>query len=199
MPRGGSASDGFGGGGAGSVAGIGGMGQSGGDGGRYTLKPQFGDGWLSSSLNGTNPVATPKSMSDQDKFDLAAELQSTAATEGAGVHSDFLQQAIQQLQGFGGYDPYAEAGQQGLTGLQQGSTIGGLDQRINEIMGGDAFRGLVDERQRGLQGQLASSGLRRSGTALNEAAAIPLDVALGLEGTFTGRQSSLAGMGMQAI
>ncbi|MCP5005427.1 MAG: hypothetical protein GY941_16045, partial [Planctomycetes bacterium] len=139
------------------------------------------------------PVAQPP-----NKFMQAGDIQSQAYLEGAGVESDFLRQAIESLRGYGGFDPYMQAGHGALAGLQEGSTVGGFGNRLNEIIGGDAFGGVVDERMRSLQAGLASSGLRRSGHAMNEAAAIPLDVAMGIEGMLSGRQSGLAGLGLNA-
>ncbi len=137
-------------------------------------------------VNGTN------------KFQQAGQIQSDAAIEGAGVHSDAIQEAINRMMGFGGFDQYMGAGSQGLAGLQEGSTIGGLDARLNEIMGGDAFSGLVDERMLNLQGALGTAGLSRSGVNLEESAKIPLETAMMLEGMLTGRQSGMAGMGLNA-
>lgn len=59
--------------------------------------------------------------------------------------------------------------------------------------GGEAFRALIDERQRGIQGQLAAGGLTRSGSALQEAARIPTDLGFQIEQLLTGRSQSLAG------
>lgn len=131
----------------------------------------------------------------KDKFEKAAELQAIAALEGAGVESDFLQQAINQIQGFGGFNPFMEAGQTALSGLQEGSTIGGFGNRLNQIMQGDAFSGLVDERENAVLAGLGAGGLTRSGESVDQFAAIPLDVAMMLENQLTGRQSGLANLG----
>jgi hypothetical protein len=57
---------------------------------------------------------------------------------------------------------------------------------------------LISERQRALQGQLAAGGLTRSGTALEEAAAIPTDLGSQIEQMLSGRTSALAGSGQNA-
>ncbi len=132
-------------------------------------------------------------------FEQAGQLQSGAATGGAEAEIEGLQQAIQQLMQMQGQGPsaFTQAGLGALEGVQQGSTIGGFGDRLNQIIGGDQFQGLVGERQRGLQGQLAAGGLTRSGTAIEAASAIPTDLAFQLENQLFGRQSGLAGMGFQ--
>jgi len=88
---------------------------------------------------------------------------------------------------------FLEAGMGALPGLQagfqapRGVTRGGLEESLAEIMGGGAFGSLIEERQRGIQGQLAAGGLTRSGRAIEEAAAIPTDLAFELESLLFGR------------
>ena len=91
--------------------------------------------------------------------------------------------------------PFLQAGTQALGGVQEGSTVAGLDQMLQEIMGGGAFGSLVDERQRSVQGQLAAGGLTRSGAGLEAASAIPTDLAFQLENLLFGRNQGLATMG----
>lgn len=95
-------------------------------------------------------------------------------------------------------DPFIQAGVGALPGVVQGTTASGLDERLAEIFGTDIFGSLVEERQRGVQGQLAAGGLTRSGTALQEAARIPTDIGLALENLLTGRQTNLATSGQNA-
>jgi hypothetical protein len=103
---------------------------------------------------------------------------------------------LQQQMGVtqGQFDPFIQAGVGSIEELQRGfqaprgSTMAGMEEMIGEIMGGEAFGNLVGERQTALQGQLGTSGLRRSGSALKEAAAIPTDLAFNIENLLTGRQ-----------
>lgn len=129
----------------------------------------------------------------------AARLQSEAAKEAAALQAAAFGRALPMFQeqlGLtrGQFDPFIQAGIGALPELQRGfqaprgTTAGGLESIINEIMGGEAFGGLVEERQRGIQGQLAAGGLTRSGRAIEEAAAIPTDLAFQLENLLTGRQ-----------
>lgn len=129
----------------------------------------------------------------------AARLQSEAAKEAAAIQAASFERALPMLQeqlGLtrGAFDPFIQAGVGALPELQRGfqapagTTAGGLEDIINQIMGGEAFGGLVEERQRGIQGQLAAGGLTRSGRAVEEAAAIPTDLAFQLENLLTGRQ-----------
>ena len=129
----------------------------------------------------------------------AANIQAGAIGEAAALQDKSFQQIIAMLQEqmgttAGSFDPFIQAGVGALPDLQrgfqapEGTTAGGLENVINEIMGGEAFGGLVEERQRGVQGQLAAGGLTRSGTAIKEAAAIPTDLAFNIENLLTGRQ-----------
>jgi hypothetical protein len=102
---------------------------------------------------------------------------------------------INQAQGL--FDPFINAGGQGLQGLQQGATAGGFGQRLNEIIGGDAFGGLLEERNRNSLNQLGSVGLSRSGVNQQAGEDIPTELALQLENILSGRQSNLANLGFE--
>jgi hypothetical protein len=126
-----------------------------------------------------------------------------ATGQAAGVQAEGFEEALRVLQeqlGItrGQFAPFLEAGREALPGVQAASTVGGLDQIINQIMGGEAFGGLVEERQRGIEGTLAAGGLSRSGAAIEEGARIPTDLALQLEQLLTGRKQNLAGTGLTA-
>lgn len=126
-----------------------------------------------------------------------------AGARGARDQQKFNQQAIDELKRqFGiaqeGITPFIEAGKGALGDVIEGATVEGLDQRIAQLLDTDIFGSLVEERQRGVQGQLAAGGLTRSGTAIQEAAAIPTDIALALENILSGRQTNLAASGQNA-
>jgi len=115
----------------------------------------------------------------------------------AGVEQQFNQQAINELRRQfdvtqGQISPFVEAGQRQLPALEAGATPGGLDATLAQLFDTDIFGSLVEERQRGVQGQLAAGGLTRSGTAIEEAARVPTDIGLALESLLTGRQQALA-------
>ena len=92
--------------------------------------------------------------------------------------------------------PFISAGTQALPQVQQGTTAGGIDERLGEIFGGGAFQNLVGERTRAVQGQLSAAGLDRSGGALLEAARVPTELGFGLENLIQGRATGLAGQGL---
>jgi len=96
------------------------------------------------------------------------------------------------------FAPFLQSGQNALSGLTQSSTLGGMDNTISQILGGDHFQSLIGERQRALQGQLSAGGLTRSGTALESASALPTDLAFQLENQLFGRQNNLAQTGLNA-
>lgn len=128
---------------------------------------------------------------------------------GAGKQAGFIRaetsrEAIQGLQrefnrASGRLDPFREAGLTALEGVEQASTIGGLDEILAQIFGTESFQALRGERERGLQGQLAAGGLTRSGTALQEAANLPVDLAFAIESLLSGRQQNLVGLGRGAV
>ena len=126
-----------------------------------------------------------------------------AATSAASAAGSYTQQAIKELRRQ--FDlsrediaPFLEAGVGALPAVQEGATLGGLETRLGDIFNTDIFGSLVGERTRAVEGQLAAGGLTRSGTAIEEAAAIPTDIGLALERLLSGRQVGLAGMGQQA-
>lgn len=83
--------------------------------------------------------------------------------------------------------------------MQQGTTVGGISERLGDIFSNQAFRPLIEERQRAIQGQLSAGGLTRSGTALEEIAGVPTEVGFGIEGLIQNRLSNLAGGGLGAV
>ena len=113
------------------------------------------------------------------------------------------QQAIAELRRqFGitqeNIQPFLQAGIEALPQVQEGTTAGGLDERLGRILGTDVFQNLLGERTRAVQGQLAATGQARSGFGLQEAARIPTELGLGLEELLTGRSRQLAGAGQAA-
>lgn len=87
----------------------------------------------------------------------------------------------------GDIDPFIQAGQGAIPGLQELFTPGRLDRDLGEIFGLDAFQNLRDERTRAAQGQLAAGGLTRSGRALTDISNIPTDLGFNIENLLTGR------------
>lgn len=121
-----------------------------------------------------------------------------AAAANAGLDS-----AIQELRRQFGITqeniaPFLEAGRGALPGLVEGSTAEGLDERLRRLFDTDIFGGLVDERTRAVEGQLAAGGLTRSGAGLQEIANVPTGLGLQLEQLLTGRLGNLAGSGQNA-
>lgn len=94
--------------------------------------------------------------------------------------------------------PFIELGQRQIPGVERGTTAEGLDEILGEILGTESFQNLRDERTRTLQGHLSASGLTRSGTALEEIAEIPTDLAFQIEQLLSGRQQQILGGGQQA-
>ena len=119
-----------------------------------------------------------------------------AASEAAAAQAAAKQRAIETLQR--NLAPFRDAGTQALPGLQEASTIGGLDARLGQIFGGGQFQNLIAERTRAVEGRDAASGNFRSGAGLLNAAQVPTDIGLQLEQLTQGRLGSLAGIGLNA-
>lgn len=121
-----------------------------------------------------------------------------AAASNVGINKQIAELRRQFDVTQGNITPFLEAGTEQLAPLTQGTTAAGLDERLAQIFGTDAFGALRDERTRAIEGQLAAGGLTRSGTAIQEAANIPASLGLALEEMLTGRSSNLAGTGLGA-
>lgn len=134
-------------------------------------------------------------MGDLKNKDAGSE---AAAAANAGINKgikelrrqfDVTQENIQ---------PFLTAGIESLPALVEASTVGGLNDRLSQILSTNQFDALVDERERSIVGQLGAAGLNRSGAALEAIAAVPTDIALALESMLTGRLGSLVGSGQNA-
>lgn len=99
----------------------------------------------------------------------------------------------------GGFGRFIEAGIPALQDVQRGATVGGLDERITEILGTGAFQGLREERFGDINRQLASAGLSRSGLGLEEIANISPDLAFQIENQLFGRSRDLSNVGFQGV
>ena len=96
----------------------------------------------------------------------------------------------------GDIDPFIQAGQEALPGVQAGSTFEGFGDAITQILSGEGpLKGLIDDRTTAAQSQLAAGGLTRSGTAIRDIANIPAQLGLDIENLLFGRKSNLASGG----
>ena len=123
---------------------------------------------------------------------IQAMLTGNPITDAASIQSNAYTQGQELLA------PYLNAGTSALPALSASATPGGMDDMLSQILNGDNFQSLVDERQRGIQGQLAAGGLTRSGTAMQAAADVPTDLAFQLEGLLNGRNQNLVNQGNNA-
>ena len=93
------------------------------------------------------------------------------------------------------FAPIIEAGIEQIPELARGATVEGFGQNIGDILNGGALDPLIAERQRASEAALSQAGLRRSGAAASEAARIPADLSLQIEGELNRRRQSIAGQG----
>lgn len=122
-----------------------------------------------------------------------------AAAANAGIDKGISELQAQFSQSQEAFQPFIDAGANAFAGVQQGSTAGGLGERLAEIFGGGALNPLIDERTRAAQGQLTAGGLTRSGTALEQISAIPQDIGLAIENLLFGRQSGISDQGFAGV
>ncbi len=128
---------------------------------------------------------------------------SDAGARAGDVQGQFNQQGIDEIRRqFGmtqeNINPFIQAGVGALGQVQQGTTAGGLDERLRSILDTDIFGALSEERGRAVQSQSAATGQSRSGFGLQEAARVPTELALGLEQLLTGRSQNLVAGGQNA-
>lgn len=93
------------------------------------------------------------------------------------------------------FRPIVEAGIAEIPELSRSATAEGFGQNIGEILQGESFAPLVEQRERAAAQALSSAGLRRSGQRARAAAQIPTDLALQIEGELNRRRQSIAGQG----
>lgn len=122
----------------------------------------------------------------------AAEAQAAADKQATAE----LRRQFEVTQGL--LEPFRAAGERGLPSLEEASTIEGLEARLQKIFSTDTFGTLVEERGRAVEGQLAAGGQTRSGTGLLEAARVPTDLGLAIEGLLTGRTQDIVSGGQNA-
>jgi len=93
------------------------------------------------------------------------------------------------------FQPFLDAGNQGLGFLRQAGTAGGLDEILSMIFGGESFEALRGERERGVIGALGAGGLTRSGEAIEQGANIGSDLGLDLFSQLLGINTDLTNQG----
>jgi hypothetical protein len=94
--------------------------------------------------------------------------------------------------------PFYNQGVESLEQVSQGSTAGGMNERLASIINGSQFGELVDVRRGAAEDYISKQGLSRSGSGVSKAASIPAELALALEEQLYGRQSQLMQQGLSA-
>jgi hypothetical protein len=138
-----------------------------------------------------------------DPLDLRGEGAQKASRSAAAIQDRQFREGLAELRrqfdvAQGNIQPFMQAGLSALPILQQGSSVGGLDQLLGQIMDSEVFGELRSERERGVQGMLGAGGLTRSGRAIEEGANIGTDLALNLSQILTGNADRLATRGQNA-
>lgn len=129
-------------------------------------------------------------------------------TAGATMHAANLQNQAQeralaeQKRQYDGavkrFQPYAQMGEQFIDDVSEASTIEGLDARLAKILDSKTFGAMYGGRMDAAQNQMAQVGMSRSGAALEEAASVPTNLAMAIEGQLYGRQMNNVGIGQAA-
>lgn len=102
-------------------------------------------------------------------------------------------QAAQQQKVYELFQPYAEAGKAQLPRLATDATVQGYGNNIGDILNGGALNPLIKERQDAATAYMSARGLRRSGSAVREAANIPAGLSMQIEAELNRRRQSLVG------
>lgn len=132
---------------------------------------------------------------ERRRFDIGQELQQ----ERLGIFDVATQRAEDIEAGqLAGLQGFIEPGAQAFGEFARGTTVAGLGQDISDIVGSEAFGGLLDIRRREQQGQLSAGGLTRSGGALEAAADLPTDLAFQIQNQLAGRRGEAAQLGLGA-
>lgn len=93
--------------------------------------------------------------------------------------------------------PFAEVGNSSLQALEQGSTAEGFAARLASIIDTDIYQDVRDERYQVADARASAAGMNRSGRALQEAANISTQTAMGLDSELYNRQLTNVGIGQQ--
>ena len=96
------------------------------------------------------------------------------------------------------FQPIVDDGLGNMPAVNQAGTVQGLDARLGEIFGSNAFASLQDQRMRAVQHQLNQSGMTRSDAGLQQVANVPTELGFAIEEALYGRQADMMGMGYQA-
>ena len=131
---------------------------------------------------------------------MTGKLGAKAAKEAAKVQVAGLDDSIGETRDLSAaYDPYSQAGLDAWSSLVEGSTLEGMEENLSNIYGSDLYTQSQEIANRQLQDQLASTGMRRSGTGLLESANQPFQTAMGIEGMLRGRQQGISDTGYGAL
>ncbi len=122
----------------------------------------------------------------------AGEIQSQKNQEGIDALNAQFGQTYEN------FNPFLQGGTDAFGRSVNNATQSGFEGNIANILGGDAFKALRDERLRATEGQLAAGGMTRSGTALQEISNVPTNLAFQIEQLLSGRTDSLASAGFNA-
>lgn len=118
----------------------------------------------------------------------------TAAAKNAAKAAEQQQEQFDEFAEL--FKPSIERGQGALKSLDAFSTIQGMDDYYNDIQDSEMFGRMVDDRTRAVESAMASSGLRRSGTRLQEAANVPTEIAMSLIDQLRGNTQNVASIGL---
>lgn len=148
---------------------------------------------MASGAMGMSGAGT-REYADQKRMLTDARVAADRAGNEASIEDMLAMLGISQ----GRFNPIAESGLGMMPTVQQAGTVQGMDARLGEIFGSNAFASLQDQRMRAVQNQLNQTGMRRSDAGLQAVAGVPTELGFALEEALYGRQSDMLGMGYQA-
>lgn len=182
-------------------------------------------GGLTSSLKGNDSAAdaanisanamTEASRIQSDAALRGAEISAAASLEGANAMAASTDRAAQlnaeaarraiaeQRRQFDFtsklFQPYVDLGADFIGSVSDASTLQGFDNRIGQIQDSSVFNDLFGMRQDAADNYYARIGGARSGAAVQEAAQVPVDLAMAIENQLFGRQLNNVNIGQNSV
>lgn len=135
--------------------------------------------------------------------DMGGSSGSSAAKEAARIQMQGYDNASDEYasgydNAIGRYDPYSQGGPDAMRRMIAGSTPEGYGNSLNTLSQSPLIQQMVNRRTRNMGNALGNSGLNRSGYGVTEMSQVEGDELMRIEGDLYGRNSNVAGIGMNA-
>jgi len=135
--------------------------------------------------------------------DMGGATGEAAAKKAAALQEQgFAESSAKIEQGYtdaaGNYTPYIQPGMDAFNRMAAGSTPEGFAASLESLQASPAIQALIKQKMQGVNNQLSSAGLSRSGYGSQEMGAVTPETLVGLNQMLYGRSQNVAGMGYGA-